>query len=80
MIKWLLSTGYVSPAQARWIELFVIWTIFSFLFWLLDNVELLMNGWDVNRSSFWFVFASTTTTAILAWFRKYLRDLQSNIK
>lgn len=77
MIKRLLENKYVTAPQARAIELFILWTIFSFAFWLLDNLELIMNGWTVDWQNFLFVFASTTTTAILAGFRKYLRDMQS---
>lgn len=79
MIKRLLEKGYVNSAQARSIELFVLWTIFSLAFWLLDNLELLMNWQDVDWKKFLFVFASTTATAILAWLRKYLRDKSADL-
>lgn len=79
MIKRLLEKWWVNSAQARAIELFVLWTFFSFAFGLMDNLELLLNWQEVDWNKFLFVFASTTATAILAWFRKYLRDKSADL-
>ena len=79
MIKRLLEKWYVNSAQARSLELFVLWTFFSLAFGLLDNVELVLDWQPVDWKRFTIIFAWTTATAILAGFRKYLRDLQSNL-
>lgn len=78
MIKRLLDRCYITPSQARGIEMFALWLFFSFAFGLLDNLELLLNGEAVDWNRFLIIFAGTTMTAVLAGVRKYLRDLQAN--
>ncbi len=79
MIKRLLKKNYLTSAQARTAEIFLLWLLFSFAFWVLDNVEVIMNWWSVDRKAFLLAFSSTTTSAIFAWLKKYLRDLQKSI-
>jgi len=79
MIKRLLDKGYLTAAQARAVEVFFIMLVCSLATGLLDNVEIMVNGWEVKRKAFILMFATTTVWAIIAWVKKYLRDLQAEL-
>ena len=65
----------ITPAQGRAIELFILNTFSSLSIWLLDNVDVLLQGWTVDRQAFVIAFATGTAMAITAWLRKRARDL-----
>lgn len=77
VIGYLIEKAYLTPAQGRAIEAFIIGTGVSLLVWVLDNVEILIDWGDVDWRLFFVTFAATTSKAIVMGIKKHLRDMKA---
>ena len=78
-IQKLIDKQYITSAEWRMIEIFLLWAIISLLLWVLDNVDVIINGWIVDWMTFIKVFVTTTALSISAWLKKKLRDEQAEL-
>ena len=70
----LIKREIISPAQWRWIELFIISTLAAFGVGLLDNLDIIINWGIVDRTAFFASFVAWIALSITAAMRKNLRD------
>lgn len=75
----LIDKEFISPSFWRWLEIFIFGAIVSLLVGLLDNVEMIINGWTVDWGLFFSSFATTTATAIISALRKHLSDVKASL-
>jgi len=82
MLKFIwrfIENWYITKAQARSIEAFIIWTAFSILIGVSSNIEAVLNWEEIN----WILFL--TTEAVVIWksitmgITKYLRDKKNEL-
>jgi hypothetical protein len=74
MIKFLLEKGYINSAQWRTIELFIINSWLALWILILDNIDIIINWWNVNWSLSLWTFFLWLVSAVTAWVRKGMRD------
>ena len=83
IIVYLLKKKIITPSQARAIEIFMLWIVFSFVTQLIDLWTQMLNWQTITLEDFkifLITFLTTTWTAILAWLKKYIRDYQKRLE
>ena len=78
-IKKLIESKYITPSQGRAMEIFIYWTILSFLIWLMEWLNTIITGWEFEFMLFLTAFGSTTLLAISSAVAKHLRDLKEDL-
>ena len=77
-IKRRIDKGYITAAMGRSIELGMLSTISALAIGLLDNVDVIIQGWFIDRQAFAISFATWLALSITAGLRKYARDIVPN--
>lgn len=73
-IWYLLHKEFISPAFARWLELFVLSTLLNLAVGILDNIDVIINWGEVDWKLFLTTFGTTTALSVTAAIKKHLRD------
>lgn len=76
LIKPLVDSEVITPAQGRSIEIFLLWVLVSLCTWILDWVTTTISGQEFSYKLFLSTFATTTLLSVVAWVKKYIRDMQ----
>lgn len=74
LIQKALERKRISPSQARAVETFIVSTVISFGFLVLDNLDKLLSWQSVDRRDALIVFSVWVSASITMWVRKRLRD------
>ena len=72
--KWI-AKGYITKAMGRSIELGILSTFSALAIWLLDNVDVIIQGGSVDWQAFAISFATWVALSITAGLKKYARDI-----
>lgn len=75
MIKRLIDSWYITSAQARAIETFMVSLCISLCIWVVENAVLILQWKWLSRQWFFIWFIITSSSAITMGLRKYQRDL-----
>jgi len=79
MVWKLIEKWYISKAQGRAIEIFFVSQIATLIIAFISWIEMLLTWGEFSFKAVISAFVSWFWIAFLAWFKKYVRDQESEM-